>query len=774
MRAEILQGPKKLCGCDQSWKHMQLSNALKLLRRFRIDQGHQCFACPWFTRGLIEDYMHILVWMLGRRDGRELLSLMTILLEPVASSCKHDYLAQCKLITSTAKKAGYYGHRLWRYLCYWETAMGYQQPKELDDLLPDVEKWLCTPHKNGLGIGESEYLALMYKTMCSVLHQHWVMPEKTPSLDDWLRRGAWMRGKSGTGTIKTIQINGHSQRTRRHKGIDAVVYADEDIKREMLTVYPQTMVIMQKSEPAKVRPVAKTDNQLFRKMDFLSEVVEVGLTQSRLSPIFLSTSENEQLDLKIMQNVQRHINCPLDQGSFDNNQSVASILIVLVAMYDVCFSRASSDYKRVWRAMWDSLVHPKSKVVIGRRTLSWKNGLASGLRWTALIGTLLNICSALSCMYIVKLYKNPNAHYLDNIHQGDDIHLKATTVRALEDLISTMTENGYDINSLKTYVSRTRTEFLRRSYEPNTITGYLGRSLTSLRFRNPIKCDPISKPSRAYERVSFAMLMRGRGAVAESIAEYIFQDCQQLGIDRKTTANFCLTPNAVGGLGLFSPAEGVAGHLRQSSDGQWIATRTLITNNKLKVDLGAWRGRLNRIGGISAEAHTKFSEILAVSWGIAPNLLIEGAETEWIPKAKITPMAVEGGMSLPKSDKLWEDDLIPTLVRPIWKEDKVRNDEYIPFIKPEYRELISRLAKRVSHAVLGQYLLGTYTPPSPMIDGMGMKYGCRWKKQAEVLLLRALSARDMNEDKLARKMLWIELKGREELSSFSRGVRLAI
>ncbi|KAL4701888.1 hypothetical protein ACJJTC_018111 [Scirpophaga incertulas] len=147
-----------------------------------------------------------------------------------------------------------------------------------------------------------------------------------------------MRGKAGTGATVSVKIEGKVKRTRRYKGVDAVLYSDRQIEDEILGPAHEEMVVLQKSEGGKVRPVVKTGNRINRKMDFLSEVVERGLYGSRVSTLFAGAHGNEEIDLMWAREVKNpdSLKVPLDQGGFDQHQSVATIKAVLTAIGDVC------------------------------------------------------------------------------------------------------------------------------------------------------------------------------------------------------------------------------------------------------------------------------------------------------------------------------------------------------------------------------------------------------------------------------------------------------
>lgn len=674
--------------------------------------------------------------------------------------CSHDFIKCAKKLTSLAKLAGTFFHPLWRWFCYWETATGFQPYATQAELQEEVDEWLCTRHVNGELVGEDSYLALIHKETRQFFSEEWVLPEKLPTINDWLKRASWMRGRGGTGHVLTTVVGGKRTRTRRNKGTDAVMYSDINLKQELLQVYPQRMVVMQKSEQAKVRPVVKSDNELFRKMDFLSEAVERGLYKSTISPIFLGAKGNEDLDFSIVENLQQGLNCPLDQGNFDSHQSKASILVVLIAIYRQIFPKLPQEYRDVWATMWNSLTHHGSRVINGENSKPWINGVPSGWRWTALIDTILNIVTYRINTRLAGRISSDH-FYWSNVHQGDDISFKASSPEAVNALCSVYKDCGYEVHPEKTYLSRERTEFLRRSYEVRRITGYIGRTLGGMRFRNPTKLDPVSRPARVYERISIYLLAVLRSANPAAAMDMLIEDASQYGIPKDKLVDFALTPNAVGGYGMYGKPGGCASWLSKLSTGQWVTYIVKTENKHIQVDMGAWKERMRGCGLNPKRIDSEVMSSIAQSWGIPPATLCDDVQTDWVYIPFVEPLPIEGGFDLPQPSLLWNDELVPTMLRMWWKKQAIETNILYDYIKPEYHAVVKKLEGRVSGAIFREYLLGLVPTPSPANDQLGLKYGESWKRVATQLTLRALSTVRCNQPRLIRKLLWIENIGKE-------------
>lgn len=174
----------------------------------------------------------------------------------------------------------------WRELCYWELGYGFVPYKEEKELLPEIQSWLCLPLDLGGPLGPDTYGELLKREVEEFLRTEWVSPRQQPTIEEWVKTGKWMEGKSGTGGTTSVEIEGRRTRSARAKPVDGVLKTDAAIRAELVTPGPERMVVMQKSEGGKIRGVVKTGNEVNRKMNYLSAFLEVGLHGSRLSTLF--------------------------------------------------------------------------------------------------------------------------------------------------------------------------------------------------------------------------------------------------------------------------------------------------------------------------------------------------------------------------------------------------------------------------------------------------------------------------------------------------------
>lgn len=220
--------------------------------------------------------------------------------------------------------------------------------------------------------------------------------------------------------------------------------------------------------------MAKTSSHVNRKMNYLSHILEGGLSGNMSSTLFATGQGNEDIDLSLLEAVG---NChtwkvPLDQSAFDQNQSHNIIKATIGEILNFIHqqtqkTRVGSDVLRVCESLWTSLFDLGGKVHLSKVVDRWVNGLPSGWRWTAVLDTILNITSFNVIRRIATLRggwaSEPRIghHYA----QGNDVIFSCPDLRYCKVIADTYNKLGYVVHPLKTCMSRCRAEFLRRSYD---------------------------------------------------------------------------------------------------------------------------------------------------------------------------------------------------------------------------------------------------------------------------------------------------------------------
>lgn len=752
-----------------------------------------CKGCAVFGApgdSTLEDGLHLICRVAPAPAVSAIKWLYNILLErgKQAGACIHELPKILKAVSGEVKRGGKFIHRHWRYLTHWDTMFGYVAYKGKGAMIQEVTDWLVTRRDIGKGLmGEPQYVTRIYEECVRFLQQEWKMPNELPTAREWVRAGKWIRGRSGTGPNIPIIIEGKRKRTRPYKGVDAVLKSDDRVRAELYTPVTEDMVVMQKSEGGKIRPVVKTGNDVNRKMDFLSEVVEKGLYGCTYSTLFAGPGGNERVDEVWLEQVKdvSSLKVPLDQGGFDQHQSQATILAALKAIGDVCFSPVGvpQEYKQVWVALWDSLVCKGARVKYDGYTMSWGNGVPSGWRWTALLDTLLNIASFRVIRDHMSLQMGSSIPVGTSTFQGDDVLFTTTSVTGVAALVEGYNLAGYEVHPSKTYISRDRGEFLRRSYEPEGVTGYITRTQLALRFRNPVLEMPVVAAERVPARVHLWMLLRQRGALAWGVAECMLEDAVQAGVPMQVAADFILTPSAVGGVGLTGDESDVAGAVKgilatkeQYKAGErWVIPEISKPTLKFIPTLGQWVQRMARIGvQLTGDYLTAFQLLLARSWGIREADILGKVEAGWKTVARLRPRKPPPLAPLRKGSDFWDMDEVPVILRPILKQQVIDSGEFLDWVKPELRAELLHLRKRMTSTVFRIYMLDFWEIPSPKMDRVSASYGTLIKSKARTLALSFFAKKDICMNRLTRNFLWLEEWMGKQLEAYNVGKFLSL
>lgn len=740
------------------------------LRRYRLPKHTSCRGCN-IGSGIYEDAVHMLLRMADKKSAE----LISILYE--ASKNSKSAICQCKFQkylkrqTAYLKLGGKFIHESWRWGVHWEMFFGYAAYRGVKTMGGEIEEWLVNRRVLGGPLGEERYMRMMAEETLKLCQEEWKTPKSTDCIEDWVSTGEWMRGKAGNGKTTTVRIDGKDKKTRRMKGVDAVYRSDKHMCDDLTQVKDEVFAVMEKSEGVKVRPVVKTGADMFRKMDFLSQWVEDGFYYSGLSTLFGGPSNHEDIDEELMRCAEDSSlwKIPLDQSNFDWHQSKLSIEVVMATM-GIWISRKvnSVEFNRVWEAMWDSLLARRVVVRGEGIQYEWSNGLPSGLRWTALLDTILNITSFRVAVRLAesRLRRKINIHCHKS--QGDDIAFGVKDLEEAKWIIHIYNKLGYEAHPAKTYFSRYRTEFLRKSYEAGLgITGYICRSLLGIRFRNPILELPVEKTTRVYSRLCVWHLISIRGAKGYVCGKMFIEDCTQMGVKPIHAAGFALCPAAFGGGGL-SRRSSIARGMLEHYEGNYTY-EVVVEKRRITPSLGFWnlriRDGLDRYLTKGNYEHLYMS--LAASWGIRETDLVGDVSVVW-KRCTLKPLATgPGSLTLPKASKVWEVSRIPTMARSHVKEGSLDSGNWNELVKPGCLDWLLRLQKNVSKTVFREYMLERINVPWPIVDGMAMKYGGKIREEFDRRLRSYICKRDMGILELARVACYLEEKITRRLEQMS-------
>ncbi|UQS94391.1 MAG: putative poly-capsid protein [Corcyphos virus 2] len=759
---------------------MEYTKFMQALLRYRITCPHTCEFC-YIGPGVFEEGVHVVGRLAPFNLHRHIVDQVTLIseLSHLYPTCWHGVQKLCKLISGLMKMGGEYISAGWRYLVYWELFFGYVPYKDEKSMIPEVESWLTQFHRLGGPLGEDEYLELLYQEVSSFLQSEWHIPVEYLTAEEWCKSGKWMEGKAGTGHKISVEIGQKKVRTRRMKPLEGVFHGDDDTRLELSKPCMEEMFVIQKSESGKIRPVVKTGNCLNRKMNYLSEVLERGLYGSEASTLFAGEEGNEKIDLDLLAAVRDDSDwcVPLDQGAFDQHQSKKSIMVVFAAIFNHILPRIGSDeVSDVAAALWDSLNVKGADVHLGEVFSGrWVNGLPSGWRWTAVLDTLLNIGSFRVVVNLAGEIRGKRVSIRHHYAQGDDVIFTCPSLGDIRAILTIYGGLGYEVHPAKTYISKNRAEFLRRSYEPWGITGYAARTVGGLRFRNPIQEVPLVKGERLYARLVQWHLAAIRGARPDMVSKMLMEDCAQMGLSLYHCGCYFLTPSSVGGGGL-DPDSKFGREISRLIDGErkWYTIQVIKELRPVNVNLGVWQRRIKEHEvELNAAGRIQIIDSLLASWGIREADRVKTGSFSFVELEQTSGYLPEVRGSLPSDHEIWELDHIPVQIRGVLKRNLVQREDFSRFVKPGWSTWISMMMKRVSNRVFQGIMNRDFTIPCVLTDNVGLRYALDSKRIAQSMLDGTLSSKGCSLAKVQRAMLGIEEFLRREMRVLGSMVVLA-
>ena len=247
-----------------------------------------------------------------------------------------------------------------------------------------------------------------------------------------------------------------------------------------------------------------------------------------------------------------------------------------------------------------------------------------------------------------------------------------------------------------------------------------------------------------------------RGSAPTQCVEMLLEDAVQLGVGREDAADFFLTPSSVGGCGVVGNSDfGMS--LAEYSTGRWLTFESVKQLRNISPFLGAWTRRLKQHGiDLPPSQRQKFYTTLAMTWGVRESALYGDVTWGFKEVARITPEPIVGMRQVPPCETVWDDKLLPVMVRDLWKRTLVERKNWKALICREKTDWLEWYQRRVSRRIFEGYLLGTWSAPAPVQDGMGIRFGAAVKRWAEGEIRFALCQKHMSIERLERNMLWLE------------------
>lgn len=334
-------------------------------------------------------------------------------------------------------------------------------------------------------------------------------------VDNWMTDGS----SRGIRMNVTDTQTGKVLKSRAKKQVIALTKTTDQLLENVITPYTssESYSVSEKIEPGlKYRCIISAPYAQQIRLGYIEYVMGTNMLHCFPDVYFLQSQKTQEVICDNLVNftavnkrILKYLFFPLDASAFDQNVSHDEISIIFDELLNVIQARDPGllvipdqlPYiielaSRMW---FDSDIIIDKTVNLGK----WQHGVPSGVRWTAMIDSIVNACRFDVCK---KWLSEDNEFGPAVIHyqmfQGDDMALilgrPIDTIRILKFYELT----NIPVHPLKNFLSTTGNEFLRKIYYKGRQRAYPNRMVTKFLFRLPEKRGASTNSELMRERVT--------------------------------------------------------------------------------------------------------------------------------------------------------------------------------------------------------------------------------------------------------------------------------
>lgn len=445
------------------------------------------------------------------------------LLEPLKVQ---DQYRITKLFSGISKKFGYQFDGEWELFVDWQMCVGFNLRNNDVNILSKVHDWCSgikeySAPKGHYGTIVSDFI---YKDLSSVNSKP---NPHALTFNDFIRKSRkWIT--SGVAYDAAVEV--------RDVGKNKIVKSQQNKWTFALLYTPNEIIKMvNETERSEYRSAVKVELGGRARIFIIGDVIQ-QITQSYVSYLveprirdvvsyFLWYSNSAQIEW-YKQRVRDLRSgdwtfAPIDASSFDQNvgtdevNAVFSALRKLLLRWEGIYASEGIKYLDKIRSMfWAARVRVVNQPRSPPTYVDWEHGVPSGIRWTALIDTLVNIGRARFILNTsfpdprlsdkAEGLKPNNAVKLGKatvVGMGDDDAFKFRNAADADLCVDLYNRQGYGVHPAKNFTDNKRDEFLRKVTIFNGVKGYFTRKIQGNYFRNPTARPPSIGKARVSEAV---------------------------------------------------------------------------------------------------------------------------------------------------------------------------------------------------------------------------------------------------------------------------------
>lgn len=298
---------------------------------------------------------------------------------------------------------------------------------------------------------------------------------------------------------------------------------------------------IEKNEPGAVRLVILTDTFSYLAMSFVSHCIDKSL--GNINGLFNYYDNRKKLRFWSSCIDSIHMgtwNTDVDFTGWDESVSHD----IVNELFDAMTEHFGIIDPYLVKYMNDIKGFFNNSYILGEKIV---NGLASGLRWTTFINSMVNL--ALNQIALEDLDASWAVNKL--VVLGDDVHIDSRV--ELKGYFELLNSYGFEVNLRKSHVSRDWGEFLKMKITKDGVRGDFVRGLRSLMWNSDDERDNGSKMAIMNQRIDIWVRLFSRNVRYSVKRSVIIDDLFHAAgstIPKRTIDELLDTPRSLGGLGL--------------------------------------------------------------------------------------------------------------------------------------------------------------------------------------------------------------------------------
>lgn len=487
-----------------------------------------------------------------------------------------------KELTILAKKCRTKFSNHWRMFVNIENFVGYNAAMTIDDKIDVVSAWGKGRKIQGKILGD-DYDTLLYDCIFSLLDENIHVVHILPlSLSDYIRSPSlWVTTGSGSVNLR-FEFGGESFKSGNRSAFaySRSASAIEAMINDLDHVQPLKPAI--KIELGyKGRVFISAGEVLQILMGYVSYWLEAALKGSEFSTLFMNAKQMFKMWTDVIDDCKQDlVHIPVDAADFDQEVGSNELDSTFRAIKKVIRNRSPIEMRADLLMAMDKIVFifwkqhliyrtrkttteaakpelPKDKVPTQLIDFIWEHGVPSGIRWTALLDTLVNVGRLRVLQNLIQELV-PSFRFHRYVGQGDDLLIVLRQLMAALVLFRLYNLMGWKAHPRKNFVAMDVTEYLRRTVNKDRVVGYLARRIPGAIYRSPTQSPELPGRSRVYQRLDGLNILIQRGANAKlllsKVPYIVYHSFEQL-IPMPIIRSLLQSPASCDGLGVHTRVE---------------------------------------------------------------------------------------------------------------------------------------------------------------------------------------------------------------------------